>query len=382
MKLIYCISLTLFPYIAWSQAFLQLPIEGTEGKDWVIVNYVDWDSVAVYDHNCGSKSYEGHQGTDFTIRSFRQMDSGVAVLAAATGVVTFTVDTFYDRETSGELAKKLGNYIAIKHENDYYTYYGHLKKNSAVVSNGDTVSIGQKIAEIGSSGNSTDPHLHFELWYDSSYLVDPFHGNCGNNSSLFVNPPEYDTSLGIFEFGFANNNQLNLSLLRNRAHLKSAPYEFKASSDSALNFWAQLYGLRKGKELTTRWVNPNGVEWFNYSVTLDRDYWYYYYWTNISHSNLPAGEWTVRFYYDGNEIIATNFDILEELSLQKSKKEKECVRHQQRSLEELIRDKNIQLTIIRLDGQKVSLDEIQSGGVYIIEIQSDYHICRYKRWLD
>ncbi len=57
----------------------------------------------------------------------------------------------------------LGNYIIIEHENQEYSYYLHLKKNSLIVSVGDNVKRGQHIAELGHSGNSTEPHLHFHV---------------------------------------------------------------------------------------------------------------------------------------------------------------------------------------------------------------------------
>ena len=38
-----------------SQIFLKTPIEGTQGEEWIIVNYVDWEITGHKDHNCGSQ---------------------------------------------------------------------------------------------------------------------------------------------------------------------------------------------------------------------------------------------------------------------------------------------------------------------------------------
>lgn len=54
-----------------------------------------------------------------------------------------------------------GNCIFIAHYNGLYTLYGHL--SSRVVSEGETVTQGQVIGYVGSTGNSTGPHLHFEV---------------------------------------------------------------------------------------------------------------------------------------------------------------------------------------------------------------------------
>ncbi len=151
------------------------PIEGTYGKDFFIVNYVDYktDSANFKDLFCNTKTYEGHQGTDFVIRSFAQMDSGVNVLAVDDGEVIFVEDSLFDRNTESIKSLGFGNYIAIKHKNKIHTYYAHLRKNSALVKVGEKVIAGQKIAQVGSSGNSSDPHLHFEVWYDSTNYIDP-----------------------------------------------------------------------------------------------------------------------------------------------------------------------------------------------------------------
>jgi len=292
-----------------AQAFLQLPVEGTQGNEWIIVNYVDWDIPGFKDYNCGSKSYDGHQGTDFVIRSFQAMDDSIAVYAAAAGTVTYVIDSLFDRETAGDVSKRLGNYIAISHPNDFYTYYGHLMQNSVQVEVGDNVEIGELIGFIGSSGNSTDPHLHFELWYDSLYVVDPFAGTCGNTMHRFIDPPAYDTSLTVWESGMHLKNNLTINDLRERITTIGKPYTIETDSDSSLYFWAHLYGLRKDKELSIKWYTPQNVEWFEYSFFLDQDYWYYYYWSFINHQNLPIGNWLVKLFYDGTEIAAESFEV-------------------------------------------------------------------------
>lgn len=105
--------------IGFSQPFMVQPIEGVQGKDFIIVNYVDWLDSGIVDAYCRTKTYDGHQGTDYALRSFQHMDSGVNVLAAAQGVVTFVKDGLFDRETEGDVSKGLGNYIAIRHPNKF-----------------------------------------------------------------------------------------------------------------------------------------------------------------------------------------------------------------------------------------------------------------------
>ena len=76
--------------------------------------------------------------------------TGTPILAAASGTVTF----------SGYKGS-YGNLIVITHGNGIQTYYGHCSK--LYVSAGTQVSQGQSIAAVGSTGNSTGPHLHLEV---------------------------------------------------------------------------------------------------------------------------------------------------------------------------------------------------------------------------
>lgn len=88
-----------------------------------------------------------HQGTDFA------GVTGEAVKAADSGTVIF----------SGSDAG-FGNLIIIDHKNGFKTYYAHL--NARYVNLNDAVDAGQVIGELGNTGNSTGPHLHFEIHKD------------------------------------------------------------------------------------------------------------------------------------------------------------------------------------------------------------------------
>jgi len=284
----------------FAQSFLQSPIAGQHLNDFIIVNYLDWavDS-SWFDHKCGSKTYKGHQGTDFLIRSFAAMDSGVAVLAAASGTVVFVKDDLFDREKLSDTSKGFGNYIALSHSNKYQTYYAHIRKGSSRVKQGDFVNANDTLALVGSSGNSSDPHLHFEVWYDSSYVVDPSNGNCGNSGTLWLNPIEYDTSFSIWKSGLINYNP-NLDTLREEPAFKDV---FYSGDDEAITYWNICYGVRKNDVLKLRWIRPNGQEWFSFDYTADRDFWYFYYWSYIDVPSLQdEGLWTTELLLN-NEII-------------------------------------------------------------------------------
>jgi hypothetical protein len=56
-----------------------------------------------------------------------------------------------------------GNYVMIDHGKDEYSLYAHLQPGSVRVHTGDQVKAGKVIGKLGSSGNSTEPHLHFHV---------------------------------------------------------------------------------------------------------------------------------------------------------------------------------------------------------------------------
>jgi murein DD-endopeptidase MepM/ murein hydrolase activator NlpD len=79
--------------------------------------------------------------------------TGTSVMAAASGTVIVARPSGYNGG--------YGEYIVIQHPNGTQTVYGHLSK--LYVTDGAHVSQGQTIALSGNTGNSTGPHLHFEV---------------------------------------------------------------------------------------------------------------------------------------------------------------------------------------------------------------------------
>ena len=145
------------------------------------------------DWNCGTIRYSGHQGSDFGAGSFTGMDDGRDVTAAAGGTVVTAHDGEFDRCTTGNCAGGygFGNYVKIEHPDGRRTLYGHLKQWSVEVDVGDPVVCGQKLGEMGSSGYSTGPHVHFEVRNSSEVAEDPFDGPCSA-------PPTYWIDQGVY----------------------------------------------------------------------------------------------------------------------------------------------------------------------------------------
>ena len=63
-----------------------------------------------------------------------------------------------------DIRPNAGNYLMIKSDDDFIVFLAHLKQHSLTVKIGDEIEVGQKLAEVGNSGNSTAPHLHMNLF--------------------------------------------------------------------------------------------------------------------------------------------------------------------------------------------------------------------------
>lgn len=83
---------------------------------------------------------------------------GQSIIASDSGTVV----------QAGDNGDGYGNYVIIDHGNGFKTLYGHC--SSLAVSYGQHVSKGETIGYVGSTGNSTGPHLHFEIIYNSNKL--------------------------------------------------------------------------------------------------------------------------------------------------------------------------------------------------------------------
>lgn len=96
---------------------------------------------------------EYHKGVDLAGKE------GSDIIAVAAGIVTWAGDRY-----------GYGNMVEINHGNGYITRYGHCKE--VLVKAGDSVTKGQVIAHMGSTGRSTGPHVHFEV-HKSGRVVNP-----------------------------------------------------------------------------------------------------------------------------------------------------------------------------------------------------------------
>ena len=128
-------------------------------------------SGQVLDYNGGMRTYDGHRGTDYALwpYSWNKVDAGeVQVVAAAAGTIVAKANVDSTDHNCGGSSPDAWNYVALTHTDGRMTIYGHMRYNSITNKGiGQTVALGEVLGTVASSGNSTGPHLHFEVRYGS-----------------------------------------------------------------------------------------------------------------------------------------------------------------------------------------------------------------------
>jgi len=245
------------PVLTW-------PAACSVGTTCAIQHYVDHDpSGGAKDFACGTRTYDGHSGTDIRAPDLAAMRSGVDVVAAADGRVLRVRDGVADvsvREIGPEAVRdaECGNGLVMAHAGGFETQYCHLAQGSLAVRAGDEVRAGDRLGRIGLSGETEYPHLHFTV-REGGELVDPFaygapQGACEGGRSLWRETPPYEARV-VLNTGFAAQA---LTMEAVEAGGIAAP----TASDAAMVAYVRAIGLKAGdvQSLTIR--APDGATAF------------------------------------------------------------------------------------------------------------------------
>ena len=158
------------------------------------VNFCGYDSSQTDPQPPYRLAYDGHDGIDY------QLGSGTPVLAAAHGQVTFKGPiTAYCFLTGKE---ETANVVKIQHDNNYSTEYWHLSAFASGLSVGSLVDrdAAYPIGNVGSTGCSSGPHLHFVVRNPAGVRVDPYGWDPLIDAKWYgVSDPwhDYESSVGL-----------------------------------------------------------------------------------------------------------------------------------------------------------------------------------------
>lgn len=247
---------------------LGLPVACDMRRDCFVQNYVDQDpGPGAQDYTCGPLTYDGHDGTDIRVRSEAEFRRGVAVLAAADGVVRAVRDSmpdisYRDRAATAIQGLEAGNGVVLDHGDGWRTQYSHMRRGSIAVTPGQRVAAGTRLGFVGLSGMTEFPHLHFSVRH-RGVTLDPFTGRPpGSGCAAAARSGALWDQAARDALAYRAGGLLAAGFAAQAPTLEAAldgAYDASPGRDApALVFWAAAWGLRAGDRETLRLTAPDG----------------------------------------------------------------------------------------------------------------------------
>ena len=283
--------------------------------------FVDHDPAFpghVRDYTCGARSYDtaagyNHGGTDYYLWPFPWllMDEGsVRVVAAAPGVIIEKHDGFFDRDCAIDFATSNAiNAVYILQDDGLTAWYLHLRKGSVTrVPVGSRVAAGDYLGQVGSSGPSSLPHLHFELTDDATgQVVDPRHGSCNAAPERWIVPQPYEAprilSLSTHS---AEPETVDCGIADGAPVRDSAHAQDRFRPGDTLWAFAAYADHRNGEVTAFSLLRPDGSTFAQWSFDLaseqlERPFYSgtAWDWSHVLPADSPIGEWTLQAVFAG-----------------------------------------------------------------------------------
>jgi murein DD-endopeptidase MepM/ murein hydrolase activator NlpD len=290
--------------LSWPlRAAASLPDPGYHG----ISNFVDQNPSfpnALLDYNCGARTYDlasgyNHAGIDFFTWPFGwlKMDtSAVEIVAAAPGTIVLKSDGNFDRQCG--FGGGNWNAVYVRHADNSVAWYGHMKNGSLTSKPvGATVVAGEFLGVVGSSGNSTGPHLHFELYDGASQLNEPYGGPCNSMNAFSwwtAQRPYYDSAVNAIHTNSA-------APAFNTCPQQETPNIATLFSPGQTAYFVTYYrDQRSGQQTAYSIRRPDGTLFDSWSHSSPAAFYAasYWYWFQPLPTG-PQGTWRFRADYQG-----------------------------------------------------------------------------------
>jgi murein DD-endopeptidase MepM/ murein hydrolase activator NlpD len=280
-----------------------------------ISNYFDHNTAfpnQITDYNCGARSYDtnggyNHQGIDYFLWPFDHImmqREQVQIIAAEAGTILFKSDGNFDQNCSF-CSGCNWNAVYVLHADGSVAWYGHMKNNTLTTKAvGATVARGEYLGAVGSSGNSTGPHLHFEVYkaqpYTNANLIDPYAGTCNtrNTQSWWQTQRAYhEPTINLIQTQTApttftacpSNEVTNES---NQFVQGQTVYFTAYYADQLISTSANYTVTRPDNSVFQSWTQ-------NFTNTFAASWWW---WNFALPATAPTGTWNFRAVYNGQTV--------------------------------------------------------------------------------
>ena len=298
---------------------LAKPIDCDLGSTCFIQQYADHDpGPGVTDYMCRHDVYDAHDGTDFRLPDKVAQARGVAVLAAADGVVVNRRDGEPDWDAGAfsqaavNMDKACGNGVLIKHADGWETQYCHLRQGSVTVQPGQAVTAGTRLGMVGQSGDAAFVHLHVTVRKDGK-AVDPFafgQASCGKAAFLWA--PAIARQMAYHDRQILNTGFTATAIGADDIERGGLPAPTRASP--ALVVYIRAIGLNQGDVQSLVLYGPDDSEMARSVIPgLDRDKAQYQMFVGkkLTMANWPAGRYrgVYTVTHGTNTVLTRTVDI-------------------------------------------------------------------------
>lgn len=283
---------------------------------WSISNYVDHNAGypnQLQDYNCGTRTYDtsggyNHAGIDIFTWPFGwyQMDNNQAeVIAAAAGTIIAKSNGFYDRNCAFNSSN--WNAVYVQHSDGSVAWYGHLKNNSLTSKSvGQSVNAGEYLGIVGSSGNSTGPHLHFEVYNSSNQLVDPYQGTCNTWPSATQSWWQVQKNYNNPKINAVSSHSGEVVLNNGCGVQESTFFKNQFNAGEGVYIYTFLSDITAGSPVNIQLLRPDNSVAYNQSFNMPQFYTAsYWYWNFIPATFNQTGNWKAQITAGGSTQLHT-----------------------------------------------------------------------------
>ena len=283
------------------------PQGGVVGRDLYLTNTVDLQAGdGILDPWCGSRTYDGHTGEDVVIRSFREQAIGVPVFAALDGRVKSVQEGMKDT-SYGTQTLPWDNHVIVDAGHGQLQVYGHLRRGSVTVREGEWVVAGRQIGLTGSSGNSAWPHLHFTTMLDFQ-PTDPWAGACRPGASGWSDEKPAGDDLYVRDFMFSANGFAGHNDLPWDDATRTGTF---AAGRRTLQFRVELGNADAVSRVSVRIRRPDGTVALADEGAATFRRWRQTWGTWAYPVDLgETGRWTLTVAFDGAPLVDAPFDVV------------------------------------------------------------------------